>query len=286
MGRPRLGGHHGQQAAAASGGRRHVPDRPAGRIRNGRRAYRLGDGRAGQRRGPARRVRRGRVPPGSRSRGDQDSPDTGGTAARVPFDRALHQRDQGAALPPALDGCRDPQQELRRIRDPVHAPGGNCRVAALPAVHMRGHRLLRPAAAGHRVRDDATDPRAGLSPGCWLPKPHGEPLHRHEPRLHPGRFARVHPARAVTLHRLRPLRAGVRGGGRRGVLRLHADRLRHAGHDASRHEPQRHALRVVRPLRRNLPNGRPDAQAARAPEIRRGRESLHPVRHLRRRLPL
>ncbi len=115
---------------------------------------------------------------------------------------------------------------------------------------------------------------------------HREPLHRHEPRLHPRRFACVHPSRAVALHRLRPLRQRLRRGRRRGLLRLHADRLRHARDDAARHEPQRHALRVVRALCRDLPDGRPHAEAPRADQVRRRREPLHPVRHLRRRLPL
>ena len=75
-------------------------------------------------------------------------------------------------------------------------------------------------------------------------------------------------------------------GRRRRVLRLHADRLRHAGHDAARHEPQRHAVRVLRALRRDVPDGRADAQAAHPPEVRGRREPLHPVRDLRRRLPV
>ena len=73
----------------------------------------------------------------------------------------------------------------------------------------------------------------------------GEPLHRHQPRLHPRRQPRLHPARTVTLHRLRPLRQRVQGGRRRRVLRLHAHRLRHARHHAARHEPQHDAVRVA-----------------------------------------
>ena len=45
-------------------------------------------------------------------------------------------------------------------------------------------------------------------------------------------------------------------------------------------------VRVVRPLRRDLPDRRADAQAADPPEVRRRREPLHPVRHLRGRLPV
>ena len=107
-----------------------------------------------------------------------------------------------------------------------------------------------------------------------------------QPRLHPRRQPRVHPARAVALHRLRPLRPGLLGGRRGGLLRLHADRLRHARHDAARHEPQRHPVRLVRPLRRDLPDRRAHAQAAGPREVRGRREPLHPVRDLRRRLPV
>ena len=109
-----------------------------------------------------------------------------------------------------------------------------------------------------------------------------EPLHRREPRLHPRRQPRSS-SRAVALHRLRPLR-GLRGGRRRGLLRLHAHRLRHPRDDAARHEPERHALRVLRALCRDVPDRRADAQAAR-PQVRGRREPLHPVRDLRRRLP-
>ena len=115
---------------------------------------------------------------------------------------------------------------------------------------------------------------------------HREPVHRHQPRLHPRRFPRVHPARAVALHRLRALRQRLRRGRRRRVLRLHAHRLRHARHDAARHEPQRHAVRVVRALRGDVPDRRADAEAARPREVRGRREPLHPVRDLRRRLPV
>ena len=70
------------------------------------------------------------------------------------------ERGQGAAAAPQGDARRGPQQELRRVRDPVHAAGGDGRVRPLPPVHVRGDRLLRPAAPGHRVRHDAQDARA------------------------------------------------------------------------------------------------------------------------------
>ena len=45
-------------------------------------------------------------------------------------------------------------------------------------------------------------------------------------------------------------------------------------------------VRVLRSLRRDVPDRRADAQAADPPEVRGRREPLHPVRHLRRRLPV
>ena len=114
-------GPEADQAAPPQGRRGHVRDRPAGRLRHRRRPDRRGDRRPGHRRGPPRRVRRRRLPQGPRPRRDPDPPDAGRAAARVPLDRAVHERGQGAALPHEGDGGRGPQPELRRVRDPVHA---------------------------------------------------------------------------------------------------------------------------------------------------------------------
>ena len=45
---------------------------------------------------------------------------------------------------------------------------GDGRVEALPAVHVRGDRLLRPAPPGHRVRHDADDARAASGPASRI----------------------------------------------------------------------------------------------------------------------
>ncbi len=242
----------------------HVLDRSSRRLRHRRRADRCGDRGRGHRRGPARGVCRGCLPQGHGPRRHPDPPDARRAAAGVPVDRAVHGRDQGAALPPDGAAGRGAQPQLHRVRAALHARSGHGRVHALSAVHVRGHRVLRPAPPGHRVRDDAQDARAAVPPGRRLPIGHREPVHGHQPRLHPRRLPRLHPARAVALHRLRAVRQRLRRGRRGGLLRLHAHRLRHARDDAARHEPQRHPVRVVRPLRRDVPDRRADAEAARS----------------------
>ena len=161
--RPGLGRPRGHQAAPPEGRRGDLRNRPPGRLRLGRRADRGGDRRRRDRRGPAQRLRRRRLRQGPRPGGPQDPPDAGRAAARVPLDRALHQRGQGAALPAQGDGRRAAQQELRRVRDPLQPGRGHGREHPLPAVHLRGDRLLRPAPAGDRVRHDPADPGAGAS---------------------------------------------------------------------------------------------------------------------------
>ena len=91
---------------------------------------------------------------------------------------------------------------------------------------------------------------------------------------------------AIPLHRLRPLRAGLRRGGRRRVLRLHADRLRHAGTTPLDMSPQRDAVRVVRPPCAETCPTRALMPKPRVLQKQEVDESAHPVRHLRRCLPV
>ena len=285
--RARLGGPEATQAAPAQGRRRDVRDRPAGRLRHRRRPDRRGDRRPGDRRGPPRRLRRRRLP--ARASTSPRSGPARRWPSRSPSScRSCRSRARSRSR---ATGSRRWTAEVRNksyveYEIPYTPAEARRRVDPLPAVHLRGDRVLRPAPPRDRVRDDAADARAAVPPGRRLPERHREPLHRHQPRLHPRRLPRVHPPRAVALHRLRPLRPGLLRGRRRGLLRLHAHRLRHARHDAARHEPQRHAVRVLRPLRRDVPDRGAHAEAARAPEVRGRREPLHPVRHLRRRLPV
>ena len=178
-----------------------------GRVRHRRRADRRRDGGPGDRRGPARGLRRRRLPQGPGPGRHPDPPDARRAAARVPVDRAVHERGQGAALPD--DGARGggAQPQLHRVRAAVHA--------------ARRPSPSRPAACSAPARrsGSATCAASGIE--------YGTTLQTLEPQYHQGagyrsvtenRFTgvnhdyirddspRVHPARAVALHRLRPLR--------------------------------------------------------------------------------
>ena len=277
----------GDEATPPQGRRGDVRDRPARRLRHRRRPDRRGDGRPGDRRGPPRRLRRRRLP------------------ARASTSPAIKTRQKLAEPQPEFLSIV-PFTSERRSR----ATGSRrwSRRSATGATSSTRSRTRREEAVAESTRClQCTCEAIGFCDLRRLGIEYGTTLQTLEPQHHQGagyrsvtenRFTgvnhdyirddspRLHPARAVALHRLRPLRPGLRRGRRRGLLRLHADRLRHARDDAARHEPQRHAVRVLRPLRRDLPDRRAHAQAARPPEVRGRREPLHPVRHLRRRLPV
>ena len=200
----------------------------------------------------------------------------------VPFTSEVKEpRYRLKALEPEIRNRSYVEYEIPYTREEAMAESTRCLQCTCEAIGFCDLRRL-----GIEYGTTLPDARAAVPPGRRLPERDREPLHRPQPRLHPRRLARLHPPRAVALHRLRAVRQRLRRGRGGGLLRLHADRLRHAGHDAARHEPQRHAVRVVRPMRGDLPDGRADAEAAGPPEVRGRREPLHPVRHLRRRLPL
>ena len=259
---PRARGH---QAAPPQGRRGDVRDRPARRLRHRRRP---------------RSARRRWSRPSPRAA----APPTPSTPILKGLDLAAIRTRQTLAEPqpeflsivPFTSEVKEPRYRLKAMEAEVrnqsyieyelpYTPrGGRRRVDALPAVHVRGDRVLRPAPPRHRVRDDAARrssrsttraPATGPSPRTGSPGINHDYIRDDSPR--------VHPARAVALHRLRPLRPGLLRGRRRRLLRLHADRLRHARDDAARHEPQRHAVRVLRSLRRDVPDRRAHAEAAR-----------------------
>ena len=88
---------------------------------------------AGRRRGTARRVRGRRLPQGDGPGRHQDASDAGRAAARVPVDRAVHQRGQDAALP--HDGPVTPRSATTRTsstscRTRARTPSPNRRAAS------------------------------------------------------------------------------------------------------------------------------------------------------------
>ena len=139
---PGLRRRRGDQAAPAQGRLGHLRDRPAGRVRDRRRPDRRGDGRRGDRRGPALRLRRRRLPARDGPGRHPDPPDAGRAAARVPVDRAVHQRGQDAALPD--DRARG------RGAQPLATSSTSCRTPA------RTRSPSRPAASSAPARRSAS----------------------------------------------------------------------------------------------------------------------------------
>ena len=145
--RTRLRWRRGDQAEPAQGRCGHLRDRPTRRVRDRRRPDRRGDRRPGGRRGAARGVRGRRLPQGDGPGRDPDAPDAGRAAARVPVDRAVHQRGQDAALPD--DGARTRKSATTRTSST------SCRTRA------RTRSPNRPAASSARARRSASATCAG-----------------------------------------------------------------------------------------------------------------------------
>ncbi len=290
--RPGLAGARRGRACGANKQRRLAADardlrhRPAGRLRHRRRAHRRRHRGRGRGRGSPRGVRHRRLPqgpwtsrPSGRARRWPSRSPSSCPSCPTPSE-VKEPRLRLKAMPAEVRNQSYVEYEIPYTQQEAMAESERCLQCTCEAI---GYCDLRRQGIEYGTTLQTLEP---ARTGPVVPERVREPLHGHQPRLHPRRQPRLHPARAVALHRLRPLRQRLQGGRRRRLLRLHAHRLRHAGHDAARHEPQHHALRLLRPLRGDLPDRRPDAQAARPREVRGRREPLHPVRHLRRRLPL
>ncbi len=140
---------------------------------------------------------------------------------------------------------------------------------AVPGLLLPGQRQVRPAALRHRVR--------GLQ----------EPLPRlGRPRLPCRLPPRFHHARAQPLHQLWPLRAHLPHGGRLELLRHHGTRLRHHRLDAGQPASADGGLRLVRQVRRDVPDRLHRDEPACAGKLRPRREPLHLLRRVRRGLPV
>ena len=241
---------------------------------------------AGRRRGPPRGVRHRRLPQGPRPGGDPDAPDAGRAAARVPLHRALHQRGQGAALSPEGDGCRGAQQELHRVRDPVHAARRRwpSRRAASSAPARRSASATCAARASSTARRSRRSSRRPPGAGYRSVTENRFTGTNHDYiRDDSHAFILREPSRCIDCGRCANVCKEVVGAACYDFMRTGFDTLVTTPLDMSLNNTP---VRVLRALRRDVPDRRADAQAARPREVRRRREPLHPVRHLRRRLPL
>ena len=259
----------------------------AGRVRHRRRPGRRRDRRPGDRRGPPGRLRRRRLPQGQRPR-----------RRSAPARRSPSRSPSSSRSSRSRARSRSRATASRRSRPrPATATTSSTRSRTRAARRWPS----RPAASSARARRSGSATCAGWASSTGRRSRRSSPRSTRAPataRVTENRFTGINhdyvrddshafilrePSRCIDCGRCANVCAEVVG---RRLLRLHAHRLRHAGDDAARHEPQRHALRVLRPVRRDVPHRRADAQAARAPEVRGRREPLHPVRHLRRRVPL
>ena len=168
-----------------------------GRVRHRRRPDRRRDRRPGDRRGPPRRLRRGRLPQGQRPGRHPHPPDARRAAARVPLDRAVHRRDQGAALPPQGARGRGPQHATTsstRSRTPATRPMAESTRCLQCTCEAIGFCDLRRLGIEYGTTLKTLEPQ--FHQGAGYRSRHREPVHRRQPRLRPRRQPRVHPARA------------------------------------------------------------------------------------------
>ena len=161
------------------------------------------------------------------------------------------------------------------------------RVDALPPVHVRGDRLLRPAPARDRVRHDAPDARAAVPPGRRLPlaSPRTASPASTTTTSATTRHAFIlrEPSRCIDCGRCAQVCAEVVGAACYDFMRIGFDTLVTTPLDMSLNDtPCVSCGRCAE----TCPTGALDAEAARPREVRGRRVALHPVRHLRRRLPL
>jgi len=157
--------------------------------------------------------------------------------------------------PPPADAGKGASKSTSR-RDPLHRGRIMAGVHALPAVHLRGDRQLRPARLGIEVRDilPTLEPGTSQEPASERDR---EPVHRRQPRhisattATPSSCASRPAASTATAA---PGCADVVGP----PATTSCAPARHA-RDEPLTEPERHAVRLCGAAPR-LPDGRPDAK--------------------------
>ena len=164
---PGCGGRHGQQAASARRGRGDLRHGTAGRLRHGRRAH--GCGHRGGR-------GRGGTPSGSYA---MDAYLKGQDLEAIRTRQTLAEpQPEFLSIVPYTSEVKEPRLRLKAMpaeernksyieyEIPYTQQEAMARIGSLPAVHLRGHRLLRPAPPGHRVRHHAAHAGAGTHRAC------------------------------------------------------------------------------------------------------------------------
>ena len=285
--RPGLGRPGGHQAAPPQGRRRHVRDRAARRLRHRRRAHRRRDRGPGHRRGPALGVRGGRVPPGSRP--DRRS----GRARRWP-----------SRSPSSCRSCRSPAE----TKEPRY------RMTAMEA-EERNHNYIeyelpytREAAVAESTRClQCTCEAIGFCDLRRLGIEYGTTLQTLEPQYHQGagyrsvtenRFTGINhdyvrddshafilrePSRCIDCGRCAQVCSEVVGAACYDFMRIGFDTLVTTPLDMSLNDtPCVSCGRCAE----TCPTGALMPKPRVLAEVRGRREPLHPVRDLRRRVPV
>ena len=240
------------------------------------------------RRGAPRVVRRGRLPQGAWTSGRS------GPARRWPsrsrsssVDRAVHRRGEGAALPARDHAGRGAQRQLRRVRDPVHAaarPWPNPTRCLQCTCEAIGFCDLRRLGIEYGTTLRTLEPQNNQGAGFRSVTENRFTGTNHDYiRDDSHAFILREPSRCIDCGRCANVCAEVVGAACYDFMRIGFDTLVTTPLDMSLNDtPCVSCGRCAE----TCPTGALMPKPRDPREVRRGREPLHPVRHLRRRLPV